>query len=255
MNVRGRRSQRGVLGRTATAVLLTASLAACASVGPPRPEARYQAEVVVEVVGPTEGDFQRQRFLEFYSEGKRRRETRGNAPRVVSIDRPDLRVTWVLSPEARTFEEHRISALSAIAVPNPFGPRVEADFDPVGSDELEGVALEKFEVSGDSISGEAWLTQDFIPFRFKGTIERQGERLQVEVRYASIERGSQAAYLFSIPPSYAGYENRKQERGNSQQAIDDAASALRDSRRGLPGDSIPLPPPPLPPPPPPPMAY
>ncbi len=229
-----RRPIRLASGRVA-ALLLAVWCVGCASVGPPTPETGYQARGTIEIKDPSAANPVLVRFVEYYRTGKRRREP-DLEEAAVWIDRPDLRVTWILNPKRGTFKQYPISGVERVIepVPDPFGPRTRAHFEWLGSEVLEGVDADKFEVKGDKISGYAWLTHDRVPLRFSGTLEREGSSVEVRIEYAVVERDLQANHLFEIPMDYAGYENRKQKAtGNSSQA-DDAARSLKEQQWGTP---------------------
>lgn len=222
---------------------LAIMLGGCASTGPPPPQTGYRANVTVRMSGASVAEPTLERVVEFYYKEKRRRHARIDGEVVTLIDRPDLGISWVLNPEEKTFEEHRISSLEAVmsGAPNPFGPRAKGVFERIGTEIVEGVATEKFEVSGEALSGFAWFSVDLIPIRFSGTLGSAESSVALEVEYTEVERKSQAAFLFAVPPNYAGYDKRKQKySAQSPTATDDTARRLREIQRGTP----PPPPPP-----------
>lgn len=233
---------------TGVAVMLAVWSVGCASTGPPSPETGYRAQATVEISDPSKPDPVSVRFVEFYRSGKRRRDL-DQIEASVWIDRPDLRVTWVLNPREKSFEEHPFWDVEGLTepVPDPFGPRARAHFEPLGSESLEGLDADKFAVKGETISGMAWLTRDRIPLRFRGTLDREGSSVELRIDYLEIEREEQANHLFEIPMNYAGYENRKQKGARHANQSDDAVRSLKEQQWGSP----PPPPPPFVPPPPP----
>jgi hypothetical protein len=217
------------------AALLVIWLIGCASTGPPPPQTGYRADVNVMLTDASTEGPKLVRLVEFYYMGKRRRETRVDGDVVALIDRPDLRISWVLSPKANSFEEHQISNLEAeiTLAPNPFGPRAKASYELLGTENVDGVDTRKYAVTGKAISGYAWFTIDQIPLRFNGTIGSEDSSVELEVAYTEIRRGSQAAYRFAVPPTYAGYDKRKVKRSRApNNEIDDAARRLREQQIG-----------------------
>jgi len=216
-------------------------LAGCTTFGPPPPGPAYQADLRIEV---TEADGQTRpvEFVtEYYAYGLRRRQaTIAGEDRIV-IDRPDLQVTWVLAPEAKTFVEHRMRSEAAAhpAIPDPFGPRLRTRFTREVEESIGGVPAMRFNVEGDSISGRAWLAPDGVPLRFEGSLGVGAGALQVRIDYGEIQRTLQARYLFVIPPNYAGYETRKRPpKEEEDRGVEDAVQKLRDRRKSLPSPPI-----------------
>jgi hypothetical protein len=230
------------LGSIAAAAVLAAWSVGCATAGPPRPEIGYRARGTVEITNPAAENPVRVRFVEFHRTGKRRRDL-DLVEIAVWIDRPDLRVTWVLNPKAKSYEEYPISRVDAVIepVPDPFGPRARVHFEPLGSETLEGVDTQKFAVEGETISGHAWLTHDRIPLRFSGTFGRKGSPVGLQIDYEGIVREEQANHLFEIPMNYAGYEKRKQKSMAYVEQGDEAARSLKEQQWG----TQPPPPPPM----------
>jgi hypothetical protein len=218
------------------AALLVIWLMGCAGMGPPKPKTGYRADVTVKMTDASGEDPALTRLVEFYYIGKRRRQTRVDGDFVVLIDRPDLRISWMLNPKANSFVEYWISSLEAViaSVPNPFGPRTKAAFEWLETENIDGVDTQKYAVKGEAISGYAWFTVDQIPFRFNGTLGSEDSSVELEIAYTEIRRGSQAAYLFAVPPTYAGYDKRKQKRSRNSTAIDDAVRRLKEQQRGMP---------------------
>lgn len=187
----------------------------CVDLRPPVPETAYRAMVSV-AASPTAADAAavQLEFVEFYQEGKWRRESDADGQTDVLIDRPDLRVTWVLDSESKSFDEHRISSVDApmLEIINPFGPRArsKADFEPLGPETLVGIETQKYAVRGKRVSGLAWVRTDRIPLRFRGTVDLGEGPVEIEIEYSEIKKGLQPGWLFAIPPNFAGYEDRKQ---------------------------------------------
>jgi len=231
--------------------LLVSYLMGCANLGPPRPDSGYRADVSVRITPASGQESALTRFVEFYYIGKRRLQTSIEGNEVVLIDRADLQVSWKLNPRAKTFEEYRISSSEAMisSVPNPFGRRARAEFKLLGTENVDGVEAQKYAVTGEMISGFAWFTPDRIPIRFDGQVGPQDSPAEMEVAYSDVRRGPQAAYLFAVPPTYAGYETRKQR--SFSKSTDDTGRRLEEQAQGRQypyGAAIPPAPPPPPPP-------
>lgn len=196
-----------------TAVVLLAVSVACATARMPRAAKAYRADVVVTLEGPGDEPVSIE-ISERFHDGKRRRSATIDGERIVAIDRPDLRVTWILHPATRTFDEVSIRNDEAgiPTVPDPFRPRSDLAFAFVGEDRLEGVDVRRFDVAGATTKGVAWFTHDRIPVLFRGTMEIAGTTHTIEARYTGIEIGVQPAYLFAIPPNYPGFAERTKPR-------------------------------------------
>jgi hypothetical protein len=205
-----------------TLALILGGLLGCASPGPPPPEAGYRAHVRVETSSPSGQEPTSTELVEYYYKQKRRQESRTADGLVVLIDRPDLRISWILNPQEKTFEEYEISSpeVVIVAIPNPFGPRSGAAFERIGTERIDDVDAEKYSVQGEAISGLAWFSSDRVPMRFSGTVGPEASALKVEISYTDIRRGPQAAYLFAIPPTYEGYAERKQKSAPSSSKYD-----------------------------------
>lgn len=225
---------RFLLSRFGAAALAVFWLTGCVGLGPPRPYVGYRANVTIKMSDPGDGPATLERVVEFYQQGKRRRTARVGGEPVALIDRPDLRVSWILNPEAKSFEELELSSLKAVreSAPDPFGPRASVLFEWIGTESIDDVDAEKYQVTGERFNGYAWLTPDRIPMRFSGVVGSSTSQTQLEVAYSEIEKGSQALFLFSIPPNYAGYESRKQKRDYSSAEVEVELRRLTDDARG-----------------------
>jgi hypothetical protein len=211
-------------------------LTGCVGVGPPAPTIGYRASVTVKMSDSAGGPPSLERVVEFYQHGRRRRSARVEGEAVALIDRPDLQRTWKLAPTEKSFDEFRLSSSEAVIpeAPNPFGPRSRAVFEFLGAEYLGEIETRKYVVKGEAISGYAWLTKDRIPIRFDGTVGSQESEVDLEVEYSEIERGVQPAFLFAIPPNYAGYENRTQKKDYSRDEVEDGLRRLKDEARARP---------------------
>ncbi|MEM9175343.1 MAG: hypothetical protein AAGC67_08910 [Myxococcota bacterium] len=223
------RSRRIVVLLVGSALLLSG----CTRLGPPRPEVAYQADVRIEVVLADGERLPVEQLTEFYAAGRRRRQVTVEGVDVVVIDRPDLRVSWLLDPEARAFDEYWLKSreLDRFVPPDPFGPRAGGRYREAGVDEIHGVRVRRFEIEGDRVSGLAWISRDGVPVRFEGEVGLHS----VRVEYGEVQRGRLAAYLFAIPPTYAGYEDRKQRASEKRDdGIERAVRKLRAEREWRP---------------------
>lgn len=196
-------------GLLASATILWIGSLGCASLGAPKPQSDYRAQVEVRLGDSASAEARVLRFVEYGREGKRRRDLTFDRP-IIWIDRPDLRVSWILDPGKRTFEELAIDASpdGVESIPDPFGTRLRVRFRELGPEVVDDVAVEKFEVEGEGVTGHAWLMPDGVPFRFRGRVGAEGAGVPVEIDYALSERDVQANHLFEIPVNYAGYELR-----------------------------------------------
>ncbi len=219
-------------------VSIALSSLACAGGRPPLPAIEYQAEVSVTV-----RDASGETTTTLIERGRdvfRRREFELEGKPVAVIDRPDLRVTWLLDLESRTFDEFgRFGDAEGLeSLPDPFGSRQPLRFVEEGSERLDGVETRRFRAEGRGVSGVAWFTLDYIPFRFEGERTTGASRQEIVVQYTDIELRSQPAYHFAIPTNYEGYALRSQpstQTPMSTDEIDDVRRRLREeSQRGRP---------------------
>ena len=233
-----RRAGSPARGIARGAVLLGAlALAGCTTLGPPRPAVSYQADVRIEVVEADGAPRAVEQVTEFYAYGFRRRQATVEGRPLVVIDRPDLYVTWVLDPEAKTFEQLRIRSAEARidALPDPFGPRARGVFVLDGEDEIAGRPALRVAVAGKGVEGRAWLSPDDVPLRFEGRIGLGEEARHVRIDYGEVQRSPPAAYLFAIPPDYEGYADRKKRtRDQEQREIEDAIDRIEDQMKNRP---------------------
>jgi hypothetical protein len=220
-------------GKLSIAALVAFSLAACVGSGPPKPETSYRANVKIRMTDASTEELALERVVEFYYLGLRRRSARVDGEPVALIDRPDLRVSWLLDPSTKSFDEVPIGSPKAAipTAPNPFGPQANAAFEWLGSENTDGVETRKYAVEGASISGYAWFTSDQIPLRFEGVIDSDGSSRKLIVEYSEVERGLQSRVLFEIPPNYAGYENRKQNKRQVEADLEEAQRRVDDQVR------------------------
>lgn len=209
----------------------------CASTGPPPPSSPYRADITVRLA-PAGSEPVTTRIVEKVQDGKRRRSGRPNGAPVVVIDRPELKVTWVLHPESKTFDEVRtFDANPDIgSLPDPFGPRARNQFEVVGQELVDGIEATKFAVDGKYASGFAWLNGDGVPIRFDGFLIGSDPPTEIELIYERIEAGQQPAYEFGIPQNYAGFETRKQKASwaspsNLEDEVDEAKRRLQEQQQ------------------------
>ena len=219
-----------------------ASLASlgCVDLRLPVPESSYRARVSVtrSTNTPEASSTDIMTVDEIYASGKLRREIESVEDPRVFIDRPDLRVRWVLNPDEKSFDEYRIFESGATPpwILNPFGSGVRADFKPVGTEEIDGSLTRKYAVSGKQIEGLAWFTEAGIPLRFRGTLRLDDRSEDLAIDYSNIMPGSQPAWLFAVPPNFAGYEDRmKPPEANKKSADPEAVRRVLD---GLKADQV-----------------
>ena len=197
----------------ASSLLLLTTAIGCASTGAPPPASAYEANVTLTLTPAPETTVTTV-LVEKYRERMRRREVVLESRPVITIDRPDLRVTWTLNPAEKTFEEFAIHDENAKIdeLPNPFGPRAQTSFEELGTDSVEGQAATKYAVTGGDFAGLAWIRPDGIPVRFEGSVRIGEKDVPVEIVYESVVPGVQPLYDFAIPQNYAGFADRKQKR-------------------------------------------
>ena len=174
-----------------------------------------------------------EQLTEFYAGGFRRRQVTVQGDDIVVIDRPDLGVSWLLDPDEKAFDEFwlRNRDLDRLVPPDPFGPRSRGRYVQAGVDEIAGARATRFEIEGDDISGLAWISADGVPVRFEGKLLGRSVRID----YGEIQRVRQPAYLFAIPPTYAGYEDRRQRvREREDDGLERAIRQMRAEREWRP---------------------
>jgi len=206
----------------------------CATAQPPRPRTAYQADIAIHVVDENGSKRSLGRLVEFYSTGKRRRETRISGQAVALIDRPDLDVSWRLELERDSFEEFPITSREAIlaSIPNPFGPR-GGEFSFVAREKLDGIPVFHYRVRGTGLWGDAWLSRDQVPLRFEGHLGSAGKSVRLQIDYEGILTGTVDPDLFSIPSYFAGYQDRAKP-GDAEQVLEDnLTQQLSESRRRI----------------------
>ena len=229
--------------RTALAIVLalgcTGLALGCASSQPPRPRAAYQADVAIHVIDEEGLKQPLGRLVEFYSTGKLRRETRIDGRAVALIDRPDLGVTWRLELEKDSFEEFPIASPEATlaAIPNPFA-RGGGEFSFVGREKINGAIVNHYRVKRVGLWGEAWLSTEQVPLRFKGHIGEPGKSLQLLINYEGILLGAVDPDLFVIPTYYAGYRDRTTKEDLTAPPSSDQMQRLDEERRAVPDTTI-----------------
>lgn len=232
-------------GRIACLVLLSILallVSGCVDLRPPVPNSAYRAAVSIRTspVSDAEQDIDETeiKVVEFYQDQKWRREARLQDQPQVLIDRPDLRVSWRLHDQKKSFDESPIAEVD----PNlpwsfsPFGPRArsKADFTLEGVERISGIEAQKYDVRGEHISGTAWVTLDRIPLRFRGLVTRDDATQRIEIDYDDVSKGSLAGWLFAIPPNFEGYEERtkigKKNRNVDSETVRRAAERLKNDQ-------------------------
>ncbi len=210
----------------------TALTTGCVDLRPPVPETAYRAAVSVEASpASAHASAVRLEFIEFYQEGKWRRESDAAEGKPVLIDRPDLRVSWLLDTNKKLFDERHISEMDERFpwLINPFGPRAKADFELIGTEDIAGTPAKKYDVRGKRVEGLAWFTQEGIPLRFRGTLRIDDAEANVEIDYRDIKTGPQPAWIFAVPPNFAGYEDRKKPTVPETNADPESVRRARES--------------------------
>jgi hypothetical protein len=99
------REGRFASGILASAAILWIGSLGCASLGPPKPQSDYRAQVEVRIGDASAAEIRVVRLVEYGREGKRRRDLTLDRP-IVWIDRPDLRITWILQAESSRSRIH-----------------------------------------------------------------------------------------------------------------------------------------------------
>jgi hypothetical protein len=195
------------------ATLLVSLVGGCARVGPPRPTTGYRADVTLRATPRGETQSSTTRLVEVYDKKKRRREMQIDGEAIAVIDRPDLHVSWILRPNTKTFDEVRITSPEAqvSTIPNPFGPRANAAFEDLGLEMVDGSEARKFAVSGEAISGNAWVTEEQIPVKFVGTMRSEDGVVDIEVAYSNVKRGTKTEGGRRLHIAYADPDRGCQE--------------------------------------------
>lgn len=211
------RIQRRLLFFLVSLTLLALTTTACTT-RPPSPRSSYQADVTLHLIDADGQERIIGRYIEFFRRGKRRQETRLDGRVTVVIDRPDLGVSWKLNPEASTFVEYPLNDMSAelTVIPNPFGPRINVEYEHLGSETINEMPARKYAVKGKIVRGTAWLTRSGVPLRFEGEFGLRSPGTQIRAEYGVILRGKIGLDRFEIPSTYAGYADRTRKSSDSE---------------------------------------
>jgi hypothetical protein len=125
---------------------------------------------------------------------KVRQETMEEDEMQIMIIRPDKKVTWMITPEEKTYMEMPYQSSDKTFEEWTAEKEKNAKF--LGEENVAGMPCKKFEITEDDEKTVFWLSKQF-PFPIKV------EDAEVTMEYKNIKLGSLDDSLFELP---AGYE-------------------------------------------------
>lgn len=172
--------------------------AASAQAGAPQPKRDFSADLVMKMDGGPMGAMESKGRV-YFSGGKQRREMEVMGRKTISIERPDKGVQWTLIPAQKLVLESKIGE-SEDAPPNPMA---EGSFKKIGTETVNGVEADKYEITADGTTGTGWMTSDHVPVRYEGTSTDNGQTVRVRMDYTNHQFATPKAELFEYPAGYS----------------------------------------------------
>ena len=171
-------------------VIFSVLLAVLSLLGPVQAKAvEFSSDMVIVPKGdePMEGKI-------FVKGDKIRQETSEEDGTQIMIIRPDKKVTWMITPEDKTYME--MPYQSEDKTFEEWTPEKEKKAKLLGQETVSGIACKKFETVEDGEKTTLWVSTQF-PFPIKV------EDSEVTMEYRNIKLGPLPDSLFELP---AGYE-------------------------------------------------
>ncbi|MBI3580888.1 MAG: DUF4412 domain-containing protein [Nitrospinae bacterium] len=133
----------------------------------------------------------------YHARDKERVEMMGS----VSITRRDKKVTWLLTPQAKSYMEVAIDENRL-----PPTERANVSMKEAGSETINGFATTKYRFEsnekGHSAEGFVWVTKDGAPIRMEVSAEEKGKKVKMVSELKNLKVGKQDDSLFEIPAGY-----------------------------------------------------
>ncbi|MBI5611641.1 MAG: DUF4412 domain-containing protein [Gammaproteobacteria bacterium] len=178
------------------AVLLLANNAAF-SQQPQRPQVEYSADSTMETA---EGSMKGRVYS---TPTRERREMIQGGEKIITIQRHDKKVIWMLMPEQKMYMEM-----------NPDQKRTQDDLSgykieqtTVGPETVNGVSTTKYKVimtdsKGAKMGGFMWTTRDGIGVKTDVIAVDKSSKMRVKMDLTNLKVGRQEPALFEIPAGY-----------------------------------------------------
>jgi len=170
-------------------VIFSVSLAVAVFSGTPCVAVEFSADMVIVPKGdePMKGKI-------FVKGDKVRQETTEEDEIQIMIIRPDKKVTWMITPEEKTYMEMPYQSSDKTFEEWTAEKEKNAKF--LGEETVSGMPCKKFEVIEDGEKTLFWLSKQFaFPIKVEDS--------EVTMEYKNIKLGSLDESLFELP---AGYE-------------------------------------------------
>lgn len=147
----------------------------------------------------------------YFSQGKERREMEMMGRTSVLIQRPDLKLTWMLMPEQRMYMEYAKVPTNQHQDPADNWKNARIEKTRLGSETVNGVATEKYKIvataaDGSTSNGFVWLTKENIPMRIEGEGTAEGQKTSFFMECSNLKTGALAAELFEVPTGYTRFQ-------------------------------------------------
>lgn len=169
-------------------VVFSVSLAVLAFLGVAYAEVEFSADMVIVPKGdePMKGRI-------FVKGDMIRQETSDEDETQIMIVRPDKKVTWMLSPEEKTYMEMPYQSSDKTFEEWTAEKEKKAKF--LGEETISGMPCKKYETMEDGEKTELWIAKEF-PFPIKV------EDSEVTMEYKNIKLGKLDDSLFELPAEY-----------------------------------------------------
>ena len=124
-----------------------------------------------------------------------RQEMNHDGHKITVICRPDKGVTWTLMPRSNNYIESHFDANHEKRLPDNWTQKLKHEAKPLGSETINGMKCNKYEISSDGKKATYWITQ-------KGDMPVRIITAGSEINYRNIRSGRQPAHLFKLPANY-----------------------------------------------------
>jgi hypothetical protein len=168
--------------------------------GFPKPKRDFSADVSMKLDGGATGSME-SKGRAYFGGGHQRREVSAMGRTTVVILRADG-TRWTLLPDQKMYIESKDGAPGRESGPDPMRSH-DAKLEKIGSETLNGLETDKYEVTASGSTGTAWLTSDHVPVRYQGKANDGRQTMNIHMDYTNHQFGAQSPTLFELPEGYS----------------------------------------------------
>ena len=131
----------------------------------------------------------------FFKGDLSRQEMNQGGRQIIMISRPDKNLAWTLMVQEKSYLEMAVNHEDEGMTPGNWNQKLEKGAKKIGSETVNGVKCNKYELSEDGEKVTYWISQkEGLPVRVVAS--------DTEVNYRNIRSGHQPDKLFQIPAGY-----------------------------------------------------